>query len=410
LLQESVSKLPENAEVQFHLGMTYYWMGTEEPARTALLRSLLLQKDFPGAVEAQRSLAILSIRPDAASPKVSEDLEKELEARPMDPIALVRLAAIQSHAGARAKAISTYETALRSNPKNVSAILGLARLYLAQKDSPKAIELAKSARKLAPEDPEAAHFLGLLAHQIGDHNWAFSLLQEAARKKPSDIELQFDLANAAYSVGLVSEAQTAMRNVMAAGALTSLASEAQLFLETTALATDPDHSATSVTEIEELLQSRSTYVPALMAQAALQERRAATAPAALVYEKILGIYPSFSPAQRKLVILYSADPDKSKKAFDLALKAREAFPNDAELAKACGIIAYRLGDFARASVLLRESVRQRDDDAELLYFLGATQYQLKQRNESRLSIERALALKLDTNLAAEAQKLLADLK
>ncbi|MFZ2446308.1 MAG: tetratricopeptide repeat protein [Syntrophobacteraceae bacterium] len=55
-LQESAAKIPENAEVQFHLGMTQYQLGNMEEAKKALTRALEIKPDFRGAPEAQKIL------------------------------------------------------------------------------------------------------------------------------------------------------------------------------------------------------------------------------------------------------------------------------------------------------------------------------------------------------------------
>ena len=47
LLQESASKLPENPEVQFHIGMTNYMMGQVDAARAAFERAAHATGDFP---------------------------------------------------------------------------------------------------------------------------------------------------------------------------------------------------------------------------------------------------------------------------------------------------------------------------------------------------------------------------
>src|SRR5262249_2409070 len=39
LLQESAGKLPDQPEIQFHLGMAHYMLGEEEPARIALQKA-----------------------------------------------------------------------------------------------------------------------------------------------------------------------------------------------------------------------------------------------------------------------------------------------------------------------------------------------------------------------------------
>ena len=71
----------------------------------------------------------------------------------------------------------------------------------------------------------------------------------------------------------------------------------------------------------------------------------------------------------------TGDSSNDKKAYELAAKAREALPDDPDLAKALGIVTYRQGDYARAVNLLKESNRNRGGDAQLMYYLGMAQFQ-----------------------------------
>ena len=59
LLKESAEQLGDNAEVQFHLGMTQYRLNNKEEAWQALNRSLELDSSFAGADEARGVLAEL---------------------------------------------------------------------------------------------------------------------------------------------------------------------------------------------------------------------------------------------------------------------------------------------------------------------------------------------------------------
>jgi tetratricopeptide (TPR) repeat protein len=405
-LLESAAKLPDSAEVQYHLGMTHYMMGEEQSAREALQRALQLEKDFPGNKEAQVSLSILDINPETAGAAGRASLEKTIVERPEDPIALARLAAVYTASGDSDKAISTYHDALQKSPNNVAVIMALVRAHLAKGETAKALDLAKNARKLAPDDATVSRTLGRLAYQAGDHQWALSLLQEASRKNPDDADTLYDLAEAAYSTGAVTDAEDAAQQVVQAKN-TSRREEAQRFLAMTALATNPSPAASG--QIEQILTTKPDYVPALMAKAALSEQKADASAAKTIYEKVLTIFPGFVPAKKRLVIYFAGNPADDKQAYTLAVSAREALPNDPELAKAFGVIVYRMGDFNRAASLLRESAGKRAQDAELFYYLGAAQSKLKQKTESRQSLQKALELKLKPELAAEAQKLLKEL-
>jgi tetratricopeptide (TPR) repeat protein len=408
LLEESAGKLPAAAEVQFHLGMTHYMMGEEEPARLGLQHALQLDHDFPGANEARKGLSLLAIDVRTAGAGARAVLEKAVADRPDDAMALIRLAGIYEQDGAFDQAIGAYQTAWQANPANLRVLMDLIRLYAAHQNTAKAFELAKTARKLAPDDPDVAYSLGRLAYETGDYPWALSLLQETARQKPDDPEILYDLAEAFYSVGRIDDAETAMRHALEADASFSRAAKASHFLEMVALAANPQKAA--ALKVEQILKSDPMDVPSLMAMAAIDEQKSDARAARRDYEKVLDHYPDFTPAEKGLAILCAEDPDDDPKAFDLASKAHEALPEDEEVAKAFGIIAYRKGDYARAANLLQANTRQHSGDAELMYYLGMAQYRLNQRAESKQTLQRALDLNLNAGLAAEARRILVELK
>ena len=59
LLKESAVKLPDSAQVHFHLGMTYYKLGDKPAAGQALRRALELDAALADAAEARRVLSTL---------------------------------------------------------------------------------------------------------------------------------------------------------------------------------------------------------------------------------------------------------------------------------------------------------------------------------------------------------------
>jgi Flp pilus assembly protein TadD len=143
-----------------------------------------------------------------------------------------------------------------------------------------------------------------------------------------------------------------------------------------------------------------------MAKAAIAESKRDTEAARQGYEKVLARFPDFTPAKRQLAIIYADKVIDDKKALELATKAREAFPADADVARALGVIMYRTGNFPRAASLLQESARTRTSDAELMYYLGMAQHQAKNPAEAKRSLERAIELGLKDDLAKEAKRVL----
>ncbi|TMQ01481.1 MAG: tetratricopeptide repeat protein [Verrucomicrobia bacterium] len=411
LLQESAEKLPSSAEVQLHLGMAHYMMDEAGPARIALQRALQGNQELGGKEEAEQRLRVLALEVQTAETNAVAFLEQRLAAQPDDPVALARLAAIDERQGAFEKARDLYERTLKQNPKNTPATVRLAQLYADRfNNSGKALELAKQARNLAPDDPAVAHTLGRLAFQAGDFKWSASLLQEGADKSPRDPEILYDLAWSQYGLGRTTEAEATMQRALKASAPFARSNEAKRFLAASSLWANPATSQQAASQIQELLKEDPNYVPALIASAALYEQQGDAAAAKLACEKILARFPLFAPANKLLAALCAERLGEYQQAYEPAMKAREAFPDDPDVAKTLGIVVYRRGDYKRAAQLLAESARKRAADAELFYYLGMTHYQLKEKNESKLALRHALELNASAKFVEEAKKVLAELK
>jgi tetratricopeptide (TPR) repeat protein len=186
--------------------------------------------------------------------------------------------------------------------------------------------------------------------------------------------------------------------------------DANRFLSLTALANEPSQALASQSQIAEILKATPDYVPALMAQATIAQHKNEADAAQQTYQDILKIYPDFAPAQKQLAILYAKNPDNDAMAYPLAMKAYQAFPQDAETAKTLGMIVCRQGDYARAINLLQAAEAQSNQDPQLLYYLGLAQYHLNQSQQSKATLRRALALDLSGQDATEAKLILAELR
>jgi tetratricopeptide (TPR) repeat protein len=411
LLQESAEKLPSNREVQYHLGMALYMMGAEGPARLALQRALQSGTDFAGKAEAERRLQVLAVDVKTADATAIAALEKRLADQPDDPVALGRLAAIQERDGAFEKARDLYERTLKQNPKSVPITIRLAQMYADHfNNTKKALELAKAARALAPDDATVAYTLGRLAFQGGDFKWSLGLLEEGARNLSRNPEVLYDLAWSQYSLGRTTEAEATMQKALQTGSAFVRSNDARRFLATSPLWNNPAKAKQASGQVQEMLKTDPVYVPALMAAAVIYEQQGNLNAAQQAFESALGRFPQFAPASKLLASLYAEGLGDFQKAYEPALKAREAYPDDPDVAKTLGIVTYRRGDYKRAAQLLKESAGKRTGDAELFYYLGMAHYQLKEKSDSKKALNQAVTLNANAKFVEEAKKVLAELK
>jgi tetratricopeptide (TPR) repeat protein len=409
LLQESAEKLPNSGEVQYHLGMAHYMLGEEESSRLNL-KSAISRSDFESTNEALRRLKILDLDPKTATAADREDLEKQIEKDSADPMALIRLAALQERDGDFQKAGASYEKVIKISPDNARAMIRLALLDSTKlNQTQKGLELAKNAHNLAPTDPYTTEVLGRLVFQAGDFPYALSLLQSAARLLPAQPDLLHDLAWAHFSVGDVAQARSSMLGAIQTGVPFDKLNDAKQFLEMVTAYSNPAQAQVA-TRVQQILQADANYAPALMASGLIQEQQGQGKQAELSYEKVLAAYPLFAPALRQLSFLYSRDANNDAKAYDCAVKAAQALPEDADLAKLVGMMDYRRKNYSKSLQSLTQSARNKTGDAELLWYQGMDYYALKQPAEAKKALQQAVNLKLPADLDTEARRVLGLLK
>jgi len=150
-----------------------------------------------------------------------------------------------------------------------------------------------------PEDVRIVVILAKLAYLGGEHERADVLYQNSLSKITDEPALKIQAAWAAYSLGRVDDAKRLMESALAASTDPAQRVEAELFLNF-----QKQDAAAAL--IDGTLAANPNYVPALMARAALtigNDLKAAVAD----YEKVLGLFPKFTPASEALARIREAE-------------------------------------------------------------------------------------------------------
>jgi tetratricopeptide (TPR) repeat protein len=406
LLQYSAEKLPTLPEVQFHLGMAYYMLGEEAPSIAALQKASESNEDFPGKGEVRQRLAVLRIDPATATGEALKTLEDYIREKPKDPVALLRMAQLQEKAATPDQVIQAYEKIVETDPLFGPALLRLAELYSDRpSDVSKAYELATKARQALPDDPRTIDALGWASFKKGDYEGALKLLKEAAAKLPDHPDVQFHLGLAYYMVGDEASARQELQKAAGAGKDFPGREEARKRLAVLAIDVGTLKDATR-TELEKYLHEQPNDPAALVRLAKIQEQDGKIDQAIDNYEKLINQYPLFSPAIRQLAILLSERSSDLSKTYELAEKARSAYPDDAEIDKALGILNFRRGYYPQSVEQLKSASGKRTNDPQLLYYLGAAYHQLKQEGECQKELRHVLELSPPPEIAARAKNTL----
>jgi tetratricopeptide (TPR) repeat protein len=221
--------------------------------------------------------------------------------------------------------------------------------------------------------------------------------------------LLHDLAWAYFSTGDEAEARASMSNAVQTGAPFDKLDDAKKFNEMMAVCANPAQ-AQAAARVQQVLQADTNYAPAFMALGRVDEQQGKTQEAEQSYQKVLAAYPLFVPAARQLAILYARDGADDAKASEYAAKAASAFAGDAELAKAVGQVEYRRKNYSKSLLSLNQSAQKMPGDAELLYYQGMDYFGLKQTNDAKNALLKAVSLKLPEKLDTEARRVLSLIK
>jgi tetratricopeptide (TPR) repeat protein len=346
-------------------------------------------------------LYIASNRPELAIEKL-----KAFTNDNKDVPALMQLGTIHERLKQYAAARDAYEKVVSINANFAPALNNLAVLYsehLGQLDN--AYDLAKKATELVPNEPHMVDTLGWILFKKGRYRNALQELEVSASKLPELPPIQFHLGMTHYMLGEDGPARLALEK--AVGADFPDRDEARQRLAI--LAINPGKAdAAAKRELETYLHERPDDPAARLRLAEIQERDGAIDQALKTYEGIVDGNQEFSPALRRLAVLLGERSANDPKTYDLALKAREALPQDAEVAKTLGILSYRRDYYQRAADLLQEAATKNKDDPDLLYYLGEAHYQLKHWSDCKSALERAMNLNLPPGLAGMAKQTLAE--
>ncbi len=407
LAQQVAEKIPADPEIQYRLGMFQYYLGHAGLARQAFQNALAAVGPSAVKEDASRRLAILDLDPSSPDPVVRVRLERALQEDPKDPMVLTRLAQIEARAGQAREAAEHFEAVLKINEGAVPGMLAMIDLYFGPLATPeRARELIRLVRAAEPNDPQIAWQLGRQLLNAGDFAAASPLLSEATRSLTSQPELLFDLARSQYSVGRVAEAEKALENYLATAGESPGRKQAERMAALLTAAKQPQLREADLEAARVAVAENPTDIPALMLLALDLERRGSHREAVREYERVLKLSPTFATVTRQLAVIYAEHLGDDEKAEQLALKAKQSFPEDAELDYQLGVIHYRRGDYAGAVRFLQQSVRRRADHLYARFFLGMAHFQTRNGPEAKTELRRALEMKLPPQEEAEAKRVI----
>jgi tetratricopeptide (TPR) repeat protein len=378
-----------------------------------------LESGNTGQARAELSLAAKS-DPEAAAPKLD-------------------LADLDIQTGAIQPAIEALEGLAAKQPKEVRTHVLLGRAYLAKGEPVKAAEAYRRIIAVAPKDARGPYLLGIALRRQGKVLDARKQFEAALVLQPnlagpvaqlaamSVAEKRTDLAleRVKQQVALVptsgqfqhllgrmhqgrNEREAAERAYLKALELDSGLMAAYVDLSALYLAGGRPDQAVDRLKTALARNPTSPLLHALMGS--VYEQKADIPNATRAYEKALSLSPRFVPAANNLAYLYSERGGDQEKALQLAQLAREAAPEDPQIADTLGRILYKRGVYQRAVALLRESADKLPGNPEVQYHLGMAAHKTGDNETARRALTAAVSSPTAFYGKDEASALLAELK
>ena len=408
LIRTASDKLTDSAEIQFHLGMTYYMLGNRKAAQHHLLRARDSKVVFAGKNEIAKRLEILSIKPEHASPGQIKLMEDAYKTDHGDPILMSMYAEHLASIDNDTLAIAVYERLHQLGYRSSDTEKSLALVYEKLGDLTLALKWAKEAYNSGTRTPDLNHLMGRLVFKSGDFEWAHSLLAEAKRGYPRSAGVQFDLAWSYYSLGNESTSVQLMNDAIGIGMPPSKEVKAKHFVRMIQAkdAQSVKNNTEEYTKAQKWLDQFPDHVPSQMLLGAFNESDGRFEEAVNYYQSCLNIFPDFIPAAKRLALIFTDELEKPLEGYKWAVQAHTALPEDWELTRALGKASFHKGDYDWSLQLLNECLSGLSNHPEVHFYIGKAHFQMEQPKEGKLALKEALTHGLAGDLAHEAEALL----
>jgi len=400
--QKAVKAQPAN-------GLTHHTLAVAQAAAGHNALALTAAKDAvaraPALTDAVFLLAELQLQ-SGDTIGASTGLKTYLEKQPGDPRGWEALGKAQLRTRDWAGAHASFSRVAAIAPASPRGpyLLGLALRALNRPAEAK--QHFEKALAMAPGYTEPLEQLATMSFVEKNPQAAIARIERQVLLEPKSPGLQYLLGRAYQASGDAKQAERAYMKAIELNpeAVSAYVSLGQLY----GASKEYDRA---IAELDKALAARPDQPAALMLWAIAQQMKGETAKAREGYEKLLKTNPRFAPAANNLAwMLAEEGPGKDiQRAYLLAQAARDAAPQDPQIADTLGWVLYKQAAYPRAESLLREAAEKLPTNAEVLYHLGMAQAKVGREADARVSLAKSLELSANHPGAAEARATLAAL-
>ena len=291
-------------------------------------------------------------------------------------------------------------------PKSASAQAELGQLYALKGDSKSARDAFEQALTIDPNNIEA--LTGHTAQELQAKNPAAARARVEARlaMNQNDPRLLLLAARLYMVLGDVTATERSLRKVIEVdpAQLDAYSLLGQFYASQRRL----DEALAEFEKMAQLRPKSSVGAHTVVGMILQMQNKQAEAQAR--YEKVLSMDPKAAVAANNLAWLYAEGGGNLDVALGLAQTAKSQLPDSLDVSDTLGWVYYKKGVPSLAVPILRENVDKSPKNAVYQSHLGLAYAKSGNKEEARRALEQALLLDPKFDGAADAQRMLAELK
>ncbi len=405
----------------------------------ALKTATRATKRYPGSPLAHHSLALAHAQ-EGNTALALTSAKDSVARNPTYADAVLLTARLEMQTGDFVGAIAGLEAYLAQQPRDPRAWEMLGQAQLRNRNVAAAREAFAKVAELAPASPKGPYLSGVTLRAEGRNAEARQQFERALAMAPGYVDPLAQLAAMSLVEKKPEEAiqrierQALLEPGSAAiqlllgqvyGASGSLDKAEQCFRKSVEL--NPNQMAAyaflgqiygnaqdhdrAIGELEKALEANPDQPVVRMLWSISHHMSGNEAKAREGYEQLLEANPNFAPAANNLAYMLAEEEDGKglPRAFLLAQAARDAAPEDAQIADTLGWVLYKQGAYPRAEALFMEAAEKLPDNGEVIYHLGLAQKEMMKNDEARTSFTRAVGLGGNAPWVEKAREALGEL-
>ncbi len=392
-LQSGAKDFPQDAFIQYWLGMAALANGNPALAQQSFERAIAIK---PDAIDAMEQLAQIAARQGDAD-LLSSVASKAIATVPNFAGGYVWRAKVEMHQVAFDKAEADLKIAMKLAPKNSLVYLELGELRLAEKRFKEGQALLEQSLEYDPNQLQAVRLLISYDLFMKQPAAAFALVNAQLQKSPKNSGL----------LDLLTELQLHQKQFQQAAATAQKAihlnpSDPQAVMLFVSTAVQQGQTATAISAWRQWTGAHPNDANAMALLGMLEELSGNKQVAQTDYQRSLQIQPQQPLAANNLAYMMLQNGGNVDVALSLAQIARKAMPNSPNAADTLAWAYYRKGAYQFARNLLEDALKEQPNSATMEYHLGMVYSKLRDPQDAVIHLKKAVALGHGTPTGTDA--------